>query len=466
MFKRNNKIKIISVFIIFIIFLIFANSLLVKNYLKKNLNKKIKEFLKNKVLVYSTISNQKKDIKSKGKQISKLLKENKKLNYQLKFLNNYKNNGLLVEENFINDFGSRKLNYFKKFKIESTNFELYQIEEDFSGSFYLENYDQNIIVNFANGNTFYFDEKDLDEKKLKIKFLPTNIKSFLDNTNEENITAKIRDSKIINNQIYLSYTKKIKQSCYNTSIIYSEINFNFMEFKEFFTYSDCVSTKNVVSGTGGRIQKISDKNIILTIGDQLNLHRAQDPNTMFGKTVVIDIFSKKFKIVTMGHKNPQGLAYSKLHNLIFSSEHQSKGGDEINLLKIENNKIFNYGWAISSYGDHYDYVSSKDRKKYPLYKSHKDYGFEEPLIYFNPAIAPSEIVIESENENNIDFLLSTLKAKSLYEISYDVNNKKISLGNKIYIGQRIRDLFNSDEYILLALEGNSSIGILKKKIGK
>jgi len=163
----------------------------------------------------------------------------------------------------------------------------------------------------------------------------------------------------------------------------------------------------------------------------------------------------------MGHKNPQGLVYSNFHNLVFSSEHQSKGGDEINLLKIDKNKINNYGWAISSYGDHYDYVSKKDRKKYPLYKSHKEHGFEEPLHFFNPAIAPSEIIIEFEDDKEIKFILSTLKARSLFELTYDVSKKQISIGNEIEIGHRIRDLFNSKKYILLALEGDSSIVMLE-----
>ena len=111
----------------------------------KNLNEEVKGFLKDKVFVYSTIKNQKKDIKSKGKLISKLSRENMKLNYQLKFLQNYKNNGLLIEENYIDDVGIRKLNNFKKFKIDSTNLEFYKTEEDFSGSFYLEKYDQKIF---------------------------------------------------------------------------------------------------------------------------------------------------------------------------------------------------------------------------------------------------------------------------------------------------------------------------------
>jgi glucose/arabinose dehydrogenase len=37
----------------------------------------------------------------------------------------------------------------------------------------------------------------------------------------------------------------------------------------------------------------------------------------------------------MGNRNPQGLIYSKKNNLLFSSEHQSKGGDEVNLIKID-----------------------------------------------------------------------------------------------------------------------------------
>ena len=53
---------------------------------------------------------------------------------------------------------------------------------------------------------------------------------------------------------------------------------------------------------------------------------------MFGKIVSIDLDSRKFRIVTMGHKNPQGLVYSNFHNLIFQVN-ILKGGDEINLLK-------------------------------------------------------------------------------------------------------------------------------------
>ena len=38
----------------------------------------------------------------------------------------------------------------------------------------------------------------------------------------------------------------------------------------------------------------------------------------------------------------------------------------------------NYGWPISSYGEHYTKDGKKDKLKYdaaPLYKSHEKYGF-------------------------------------------------------------------------------------------
>ena len=117
-------------------------------------------------------------------------------------------------------------------------------------------------------------------------------------------------------------------------------------------------------------------------------------------------------------------------------------------------KIYNYGWPISSYGEHYDRVSDEDRKKYPLHKSHQEYGFEEPLIYFNPAIAPSEIIIDEERGGEIFFLLSTLKDKTLIELKYNSINKEMKFLKKTPIGARIRDIHNEQEYILLAMEDN------------
>ena len=58
-------------------------------------------------------------------------------------------------------------------------------------------------------------------------------------------------------------------------------------------------------------------------------------------------------MVSMGHRNPQGLSYVKDLNLIINSEHGPKG-DEINFNYLnKTSKIKNFGWPIASYGEPY-----------------------------------------------------------------------------------------------------------------
>ena len=81
----------------------------------------------------------------------------------------------------------------------------------------------------------------------------------------------------------------------------------------------------------------------------------------------------------MGHRNPQGLYFDIENNFILETEHGPKGGDEINLIEVDRgneNKIQNFGWAISSAGEHYrgKIEANKKYEKYPLYKSHLEHG--------------------------------------------------------------------------------------------
>ena len=105
-----------------------------------------------------------------------------------------------------------------------------------------------------------------------------------------------------------------------------------------------------------------------------------------------------FEIISMGHRNPQGLYFDKESNIILESEHGPKGGGELNLINLNNSKkdIPNYGWPVVSGGEHYggkDALRNKKKyKKYPLHKSHTKYGFIEPLKDFTPSIGASEIV--------------------------------------------------------------------------
>ena len=169
----------------------------------------------------------------------------------------------------------------------------------------------------------------------------------------------------------------------------------------------------------------------------------------------------EYKIISMGHRNPQGLLYDKENNFLISTEHGPKGGCEINLIDLSNNfTIPNYGWPIAAYGIHYGEPNAKKtllkKKKYPLLDSHKDNGFTEPLKYFTPSIGPSEIV----KIGKLKYLLATLKEKSLFFIELD-SSKQIINFEKFLVGERIRDLQYKDSIIYMFMETSGSIGILK-----
>ena len=75
-------------------------------------------------------------------------------------------------------------------------------------------------------------------------------------------------------------------------------------------------------------------------------------------------------------------------------------------------------------------------EKYPLYKSHIEHGFIEPLISFTPSIGISEIEKVGQNE----YVVSSLKDKSLRKLIFDdFSNVKEDIIFKNKIG-RIRDI--------------------------
>ena len=138
---------------------------------------------------------------------------------------------------------------------------------------------------------------------------------------------------------------------------------------------------------------------------------AQDEKSSFGKILKLNTQSKEYEILSLGHRNPQGLFYNPSKDFILSTEHGPDGGDEINL-NFNTKIIKNFGWPISSYGEHYGGKGSPENinkyKKYPLHKSHKDHNFVEPLKFFSPSIGISQLVNISDGK----FLLSSLKDNS------------------------------------------------------
>ena len=83
------------------------------------------------------------------------------------------------------------------------------------------------------------------------------------------------------------------------------------------------------------------------------------------------------EIFTLGHRSTLGLAMHPATGAIWENENGPNGGDEINVLKPG----ANYGWPLVSLGRTYPgpWVSQGFSRE----------GFEDPLVYWTPAIAVS-----------------------------------------------------------------------------
>ena len=211
--------------------------------------------------------------------------------------------------------------------------------------------------------------------------------------------------------------------------------------------------------SGGRIVKFDENHILLTVGDYRDRSLAQKKDSINGKTIKININNKNFEIISMGHRNQQGMFLDKTNGLILQTEHGPKGGDEINIIeleKIENQKYLNYGWPISSYGEHYRGEKGGEKyKKFPLHKSHSQFGFIEPLKYFVPSIGISEI----ENLKGNKYVFGSMRDKSLY--FFALENKKVVNIQRVSVGERVRDIKFENNKLYLFLENTASLGIIE-----
>jgi aldose sugar dehydrogenase len=86
------------------------------------------------------------------------------------------------------------------------------------------------------------------------------------------------------------------------------------------------------------------------------------------------------EIWSLGHRNPQGLAFQPQTQILWEHEHGPRGGDEINIIR----PAVNYGWPIICHGIDYD--------NKPIGAGIKEKeGLEQPTYFYLPSIAPCGI---------------------------------------------------------------------------
>lgn len=174
---------------------------------------------------------------------------------------------------------------------------------------------------------------------------------------------------------------------------------------------------------GSRIAIAGDGSLFFGIGERGEMERAQDPRdhagsilhvTPEGKPAAGNPFADGTRgapeIWSIGHRNPQGIVIDSADGTLYTVEHGARGGDEINAPKSG----ANYGWPAISYGKHYSGAE--------IGVGQSAEGFEQPLHYWDPSIAPGAIDVYHGAmfpEWEGDFLVAALKYELLARIDRD-----------------------------------------------
>ena len=437
--------KTIVLFLIFLLitFIFIINIHDIRSFAKKRLSERTKEIVKEVIFG-----------KDRMKQIKDLQKY-KYMNYNVKLLPETQFLKLNFEELYLKNLGNNKGN--------ANNYKAASGHE--LNSFFLEQYKDQILITTSTGNFF-----SLNKKHLKDLVNPKFIKI---NSNLNNNKINILDNLVLKDEIFISYSKFKSEKCYFINILKSKIDNKKLVFENFFKSEKCQQDYG-----GGKLALYSheDKNgLLLTVdvfgGSLIDADSrfqaeniAQLDEFIFGKILFIDFASKNYEIFSKGHRTPQGLIVDK--DIILSTEHGPRGGDEINLIAKGNN----YGWPIASYGEPYYWQKKKQMDDYDYFKSHWENEFIEPIYSFVPSIGISQIIKVPKNfskEWSNNFLVTSLNGGSIYRILFDKFFSKVVYTEKIYIGKRIRDILYVKDFniFLVALENNGgSIGILSKYI--
>lgn len=192
----------------------------------------------------------------------------------------------------------------------------------------------------------------------------------------------------------------------------------------------------------------------LTIDGELSRKQAQQLDSYLGKIIrlnddgsipdnnpFVDQDNANSAIWSYGHRNIQGLTVNKESGEIWSTEHGSKGGDELNNIKAGGN----YGWPEVTHSQEYSGGEISDKRSLP--------GMVDPLEVWTPAIAPSGLTLydgDKFSDWKGDLLAGGLVAREVIRI--DLNDANEIVGQyPIKFEQRVRDVSQGPDGLIYVL---------------
>jgi len=488
---KFTKFKIFFLLIILFFLYIFGSKIInntdfnVFFKIKSFIPNSVKHHLKNTIFIIPTLKKNINELEQKNEFLRHSLTEKERFIKEIKnkfFSGSYPLISFHIKEKnkVIKSKYSKYL--FTKFQ---TNYLDHGKAIDAAASAYIEEFNDKILLANADGIFSFFYKKHLSQNEFESIIIPTNIKEIIKYPEfYEKSEDGIKDILVDGDKLFVSFTNQLTDKCYNTSILVADINLEYLNFNKFFVPDQCVKQDNDYGWinhhiAGGRMVNFEDNKILFSTGAMQYFKHPQDKTSPLGKILSIDKNTANWEIISMGHRNVQGLKYDHKEDIIFSTEHGPTGGDEFNInFNPSSIDIKNFGWPISSYGEHGAKTAIQDTNELklrydraPLYKSHKKYGFIEPIKYYVPSIGITEIEKmpkEFNEEFDNDFFIASMGSiqeegdLSIHHIKLDKNYKQILKEDIIVIGERIRDFkyIKSLNKIILFIENSPSIGVL------
>ena len=252
-----------------------------------------------------------------------------------------------------------------------------------------------------------------------------------------------------NSLVYLTYSTGNLQSNH-TSVL--KVKFDGKALVEPQVIFEVKPSKSGNQHFGSRIVWQSDDTMLIAIGDggnsplelngELIRNQAQKLDSQLGKILrikddgsipldnpFVKIAGANPAIWSYGHRNIQGLFADPISQQVWSTEHGSRGGDELNLIEAGKN----YGWPVVSFSQEYTGGNISNETSRP--------DMVDPKLVWTPAIAPSGLLLYRGNifpdwQGNL--LAGGLVSKSVIRIKIQGNQAVVQ--ETIPVGQRVRDV--------------------------
>lgn len=247
-----------------------------------------------------------------------------------------------------------------------------------------------------------------------------------------------------NRHLYVAYTYSRPSSPFNNRLVRLKADPATGQYAEDLILMDEI--RGQANHSGGGLKFGPDQKLYWTVGDRFEPNLAQDPRSLNGKilrfekdgSIPSDNPFPGSYVWSLGHRNPQGLAWQPGTNALYATEHGPSGSfpeccnDEIN--RIEKGK--NYGW--------------------PLIRGDQTLEGYLPPVWFSGANitwAPGGATFITQGKWAGSLLWTGLRGRSLFRAIFDAQDKNKIIRVEQYLNNthgRLREITqapNGDIYL-------------------